>query len=155
MKSFAGWTLPASAKLLLHHWICSVLWMSRGRNEAAAAEIWTALTAEKGVRAGTCSPPAALLDASRERGESLCVLPAAAGQLNSRVIFWPNGVNQGLSPHAFVSAQLVKQISNICDILEKSEDKWIKIPFGGYCISALRLQRDLPCMIKQTEQLLL
>lgn len=67
----------------------------------------------------------------RGREEKASVLPAAAGQLNSQVIFWPNGVNQSLSPHAFVSAQLVKQISNICDILEKSEDKMNKDSFWG------------------------
>jgi len=132
MKSFTGWTLPASAKLLLHRWSCSVLWRSRGGNEAAA-EIWTALTTERGVRAGTRSPPAALLDASREWGESLCVLPEAAGQLNSRVIFCSNGVNQGFSPHAFKYLWYSRKIRR-----EMNRDS-----FYGYCISTLRLHGDL------------
>lgn len=93
-------------------------WLEEGRKQAAA--IGRAKTTGRGTRAGACSPPAAPLDASREQGESLCVLLAAVGQ---GVIFLPNCVNQGPSPHTLVSTQVIKQLSNSSDIVEKSQEK--------------------------------
>lgn len=51
--------------------------------------------------------PTALLGASRERGESLHVLPAAIEELNSWMIFLPNCVYWG-PPTPLVSTRLVK-----------------------------------------------
>lgn len=79
--------------------------------------------------------PKALLDASRERGDGPCVIPAAAGELNSWMIFLPNCVNWG-NPTPF-SFNLTSSISNTSGVLEGKSQEKLREPSFRVILSVL------------------